>query len=61
MFWIDNEKWLKHCQDQLKEMGYTEEEVNNCDICDNGQVYFGNLSMTEKGFVTPFEDWKLNK
>lgn len=47
------EKWLEACKADLESRGYSVESV---DICEDGSVYFGNLSLTGPGFVTPWEE-----
>jgi len=47
------ERWLSDCREELMEIGIDPLEV---EICENGQVYFGNLEMTSPEFVTPWEE-----
>ncbi len=51
-FEIHYSLWLDDCKQELKEKGLGNEDV---DICENGQIYFGNLFITEKEYVTPWE------
>ena len=55
--WHDNYRaWKDNCKQELREKGYSMQEINDCDICEDGSVYFGNLSQTQKNFVTSWED-----
>lgn len=51
-------EWENDCKQELREKNYTEDVIDDCSICENGQVYFGNLMITEDGFVTSWENSK---
>jgi hypothetical protein len=48
--------WIADCCKELREKGTTKEEVDSCEICEDGSVHFtGNFHITSTGYVTP---WK---
>jgi len=54
--WFEHyDRWVADCRDELIEKGFHADDVKNVDICENGQVYFGNLTITGKEYVTPWE------
>ena len=48
------EQWKEQANSELIKMGHKPE---NCEVCENGSVYFGNMAFTESNYVTSFEDY----
>jgi len=57
LFFEAYEDWKLDCMDELYEKGYSAEEINNCEICEDGSVHFHKsfYGITSAGFVTPWE------
>lgn len=46
------DKWQADCKQELKQKGFTDEQIEGFDICENGGVFFGNLGFSGSDFVT---------
>ena len=48
--------WEELVLSELKEMGYSEEEIEKAEVCENGQVHFHRnfFDITKPGFVTSY-------
>jgi hypothetical protein len=58
-FFEQYELWKAECMEELRNKDIVFDwDEDKVDICENGQVYFGNLHITQAGFVTPWEESK---
>lgn len=56
--------WKDQCLQQLREDGYSEAELANAEICEDGSVHFHRQSLydiTSPGTVTPWETYRRGK
>jgi len=57
-FELHYNNWKEESKEELRRKGYLNKIINNCDICEDGSVYFVNLYYTPKDFVTRWENSK---
>lgn len=52
------EKWLLQCKSELIKKGYTKNQINNSEICENGDIVIHGIdgNSTHKNVVTAWKN-----
>lgn len=58
LFFDNYDKWLEDCKNELKDLGYSQEDIESFDICEDGGVFFGNLGFSGSDYVTRWSNSK---